>query len=96
MTDDFAHTAPYQWTVEQVTKWASWTLDQFNLPGWYLSDLKIDGTALCLLSAKDFERRWPHCGEYLYAQLAVWKGGKHIYHCSTLLYHSVIVNFRGS
>lgn len=80
MTECFSATAPYQWTVEQVSRWAQWTLEQYNLPICYLYDLKIDGTTLCMLSQEEFSSRWPTFGQYLHAQLEVWKGGEYTNH----------------
>merc|ERR1712012_71813 len=64
---------PYVWTVEQVERWAEWTLKQYQLPLQYLRQLHVDGTSLCMLSEDDFRLRAGDGGPYLFAQLEFWK-----------------------
>jgi len=76
-TDDVVSlTDPYKWTVEQVQKWTRWTLSQYNLYEGFADNFWLDGTSLCMLSKQDMVCRSAHAGEYLYAELDIWKNGE--------------------
>jgi SAM pointed domain-containing ETS transcription factor len=64
---------PYSWSADQVHKWASWTLNKYQLPLQFLDMFRMDGTSLCMLSEQDFKDRSPHVGEYLHAELEFLK-----------------------
>lgn len=65
---------PYQWTPEHTHRWAEWTLKLYNFG--QTVDFFMDGTSVCMLSRDDFQCRCPDFGEYLYAELELWKSGE--------------------
>lgn len=69
-------TDPYQWEPDQSHRWAEWTLKLYNLPVSYVMDFYMNGTIMCMLSQDEFRRRCPEFGDYLYAELDLWKSGK--------------------
>ena len=64
---------PYQWEAEHSHRWAEWTLKLYNLPVSYVMDFYMDGTLMCMLTNEDFQKRCPQYGDYLYAELELWK-----------------------
>lgn len=69
---------PYKWTAEQVQKWIRWTLSLYNLQEGFAENFWLDGTSLCMLSKQDMVCRSSHAGEYLYAELDIWKNASNI------------------
>ena len=62
--------------MEQIQKWVRWTLSQYNLHEGFADNFWLDGTSMCMLSKQDMVCRSSHAGEYLYAELDVWKNGE--------------------
>jgi SAM pointed domain-containing ETS transcription factor len=65
---------PYQWEPEHTHRWVEWTLKLYNIS--HVVDFYVDGTSLCMLSQEDFQRRCPEFGDYLFAELELWKSGE--------------------
>ena len=62
---------PYQWKPEHTHRWAEWTLKLYNIGG--PVEFYLDGTSVCMLSLEDFRQRCCDYGDYLHAELELWK-----------------------
>ncbi|XP_013384668.1 SAM pointed domain-containing Ets transcription factor [Lingula anatina] len=64
---------PSCWTVDNVQKWAVWTLKQYNLLSYHAESFRLPGSTLQAMTEADFARHSPQAGPTLYAQLEIWK-----------------------
>ena len=69
---------PYDWSPEDVKRWARRTFQEYQLPEQSAEEIELDGTSLCMLSEDDFKAKWPQFGEYIYVTLLWWKNGKYL------------------
>lgn len=68
---------PLHWSSTDVASWISWQVHHKNWPPVALHNFAMNGMELSLLTEEDFVQRAPLCGSSLFAQLDVWKLGKH-------------------
>ena len=75
---------PEHWSSSDVGRWLNWLLRQYGRPCDVIRDdadeysldnneYSLDGVQLCQLSTDDVTERFPHDGEFVIAELQLWK-----------------------